>query len=132
MRKLNGCPQMLTHAEMSVLHLKILLISRKALLAKPFEHRDITLAQVRNASPATFVQYLSFVRLVQEDSKQLLHHTAPLGAYVWSQLGRGTGPEVRLDVLHISTRRCSLSGGDDRLSPDAFRCMSNFSEYFVQ
>ena len=70
------------------------------------------------------------MRLVQSDSKQLLHDTAPVGAYLWRQLESGIVRhtyEVRIDMLHnMSTGGCSQSRNTDTLSPDAFHFMANF------
>ena len=70
------------------------------------------------------------MRLVQSDSKQLLHDTAPVGAYLWRQLERGIvrhSYEVRIDVLvRMSTGGCSHSRNTEPLSHDAFHFMANF------
>ena len=73
------------------------------------------------------------MRLVQSDSKQLLHDTAPVGAYLWRQLERGIVSrtyEIRIDMLlSMSTNGCSQSTNTEPLRPDAFHFMANFHRF---
>jgi hypothetical protein len=93
----------------TVLHLKTLLSRHKAVGGTPVD----------------------CMRISNRHSKQLLHDSAPLGAYLWSLSGGRARPAVVLNMLlPMSTARCSVSNHNyRRLRPADFNFMENFRDF---